>query len=153
MKKEQAYKLIASSFGIGNIKTQANLWASAVAFILAMLVKQFDGFFPYYMLVLVVSIIASYVSILGLQKRNIETNIVANDFAGVWIALCFPSGNIILNLFAFSSYLLISFFKPVFSKIQSRLSFSQLNMRTSIISGFAGSILSYSVLLLLYILK
>lgn len=150
MKKEQAYKLIASSFGLGNIKTQAKLWASAVAFALALAAKQFESLHLVFYLLITVGMVLSYISIRHLRNNNIQTNIVADDFLGTWIALAFSSGSLLLNFFALLSYQLLSVFKPILSQIKLRSRFSIESMRTSIITGIAANFLVQAVLLAIY---
>lgn len=153
MKKEKAYKLIASSCGIGNIKTQAKLWASAVAFTLAVAAKQFEGLHTVFYLLIAVGIIFSYISINHLRKNNVPTNIVADDFLGTWIALAFSSGSLLLNFFALLSYQLLSVFKPLLYRFNSNSRFSVTSMRTSIITGLASNMLVHGILLVIYFTK
>lgn len=153
MKNALVYKLIASGFGLGQIKIQPKLIASLVAFLFAVFVKYFDNSNMLFLTLIAFGIIFSYISIIKLQKKDIQTNIVSNEVVGTWIAQYFFSPSLLLNLFAFFTFQIVSVFKPLFNnfKINSRYSIS--SMRGSILSGIISNSIVHAVLLGIYLLK
>lgn len=153
MRKENIYQLVATGLGLGYIKSQSRLWSSFAALLTALIFKQISEYHIFFVVILFAAIILGYISVVGLTKKHITTNIVIDEIIGVWIALSFISNGLLINLFAFSSYLLLSFLKPWLYKLDSKTPLGVKKISSSIFIGFVANMVVHGILYLFYFLK
>lgn len=87
-------KAIATVFGLGNLRPASGTWASAVAILVGVAIH-WAGSFP---LLLIATLIATGAGFWSVRKlfpslgdNHDPSEVVIDEVAGQWIALCFPS--------------------------------------------------------------
>ena len=152
MKKELLYKFVASGFGIGEMNYIPQLWASIFALIVALVLKQLP-FAEVSILVIILAtvLIGGYCAQKFITHEHKPSWIVVDEMAGTWIALYFFSESLLLNLFAFVTYQLINFCKPLI-KINRKGRFKKwfkFVMLDDIVAGVFSNSLVYFILLVI----
>lgn len=152
LKAPTPYKFIASGFGLGHLSHQPRLCACLFAMLIAIGIKQL----PLAQITLLLLIIAGTIIGAHSAQKFIRTTqkpswIVVDEMVGTWVAMYFFSESLLLNLFAFSTYLLVSHLKPLVqispnAPIRKRFGFIMLD---DIAAGIFSNAIVYSILFLL----
>lgn len=150
MKKESFYKFVASGFGIGEINCVPRLWASIFALLVAVVLKQLPfAEVSLFLIILGTILVGSYCAQKFITREPKPTWIVVDEMVGTWVALYFFSESLLLNLFAFVTYQLISFCKPLI-KVDEKSKFKRwfrFIMVDDIFAGVFSNALVYAILL------
>lgn len=114
-------KQIATLFGIGYLRPAPGTWASAVAVLLGLAIHRL-GHFPALAVATVIAIGAGFWSVrrmtAGMAHKD-RSEIVIDEVAGQWIALCFPSFGFMLmglprEMFPYPGWVAAFFFFRLF---------------------------------------
>lgn len=150
MKKESFYKFVASGFGIGEINYVPQLWASIFALLVAVVLKQLPfAEVSLFVVILATILVGGYCAQKLIAQEPKPSWIVVDQMVGTWVALYFFSESLLLNLFAFVTYQLISFCKPLI-KVNKEGKFKgwfRFIMVDDILAGVFSNALVYAVLL------
>jgi phosphatidylglycerophosphatase A len=150
LKKESFYKFVASGFGIGEINYVPQLWASIFALIVAVVLKQLPfAEVSLFLIILTTILVGSYCAQKFITQEPKPTWIVVDEMVGTWVALYFFSESSLLNLFAFATYQLLNFCKPLI-KINEKGKFKKwfkFVMLDDIVAGVFSNVLVYAILL------
>mgnify|MGYP007111629003 CR=1 FL=1 len=123
------------------------LAASLITFLVAVLVKQTDRAPVFYTFLLLIFLSVNCLT--GILKKYFmnNRNLYINNLTGLWLALCFFTDSVLLNVFAMGTYLF-------YSKLISMMSIAKKNLHPdtffrSVTAGAAANATTYLLVLML----
>ncbi len=155
MHKQGINNLIASGFGIGFIGKSSKLFSLILGFTIAILIKEIqyaEIIFPVIILLFIVIGNHSIKSCINSYEEAPQW-VVIQDIIGILITLNFYSNSILLNLFAFVTFIILNIFSPILDSLKIKTKYLNRSLFKGVFIGVLTNSFVYLILLITYLSK